>query len=205
MKKFCHRNKIYIILTLITIGTLLIAIIEHNKNNEFISSIFCNLFAGVVTGCVIAFISALKNRKKGKYVLLVTAYRSVYDCNMEFLKDKEYQDHLSDFDTLYEEIYRKLSHLKFVNEYIEEYKNEFLKEGELASIFAEKIEYNVNDKEKEYIQLHEDLQSNLYNTKKDLLELVRKYEIDVIKRNAKIMIEINKCKSEIYKTDQSFI
>ena len=108
-------------------------------------------------------------------------------------------------NTLYEEIYRKLSHLKFVNEYIEEYKNEFLKEGELASIFAEKIEYNVNDKEKEYIQLHEDLQSNLYNTKKDLLELVRKYEIDVIKRNAKIMIEINKCKSEIYKTDQSFI
>ena len=64
MKKFCHRNKIYIILIFITFGTLLIATIEHNKNNEFISSIFCNLFAGMVTGCVIAFITALKNRKK---------------------------------------------------------------------------------------------------------------------------------------------
>lgn len=50
------KNKIYLILIAITIGTLLIAIIEHNKNNEFIASIFCNLFAGMVTGCVIAFI-----------------------------------------------------------------------------------------------------------------------------------------------------
>lgn len=205
MKEAFNKNKIYIILIVITIGTLLIAIIEHNKDNEFVASIFCNLFAGMVTGCVIAFISALKNRKKSKYILLVTAYRSVYDCNMEFLNDKEYNNYLSDFDTLYEEIYRKLSHLKFVNEYIEKYKNEFLKESELASIFVEKFEYNVNDKEKEYIKLHDDLQSNIYNTKKDLLELVRKYEIDVIKRNAKIMIEINKCKSEIYMIDQRFI
>ncbi len=205
MKEAFNKNKTYIILIVITIGTLLIAIIEHNKDNELIASIFCNLFAGMVTGCVIAFISALKNRKKSKYVLLVTAYRSVYDCNMEFLNDKEYNNYLSDFDTLYEEIYRKLSHLKFVNEYIEKYKNEFLREGELASIFVEKFEYNVNDKEKEYIKLHDDLQSNIYSTKKDLLELVRKYEIDVIKRNAKIMIEINKCKSEIYMIDQSFI
>ena len=73
---------------------------------------------------------SIKKQKKGKYVLLATAYRSVYDCNMEFL----------------------------------------------------------NDKEKEYIQLHEGLQSNLYNTKKDLLELVKKYEIDVIRINAKINI-----------------
>ena len=53
--------------------------------------------------------------------------------------------------------------------------------------------------------MHDDLQSNLYNTKEDLLELVRKYEIDVIKLNAEIMIEINKCKSEIFKIEQSFI
>lgn len=205
MKDIFNKNKIYIMLIVTTIVTLLIAIIEHNKNNEFIASIFCNLFAGMVTGCVIAFISALKNRKKGKYFLLVTAYSSVYDCNMEFLNNKEYYNNISDYNVLYEEIYRKLSHLKFINEYIEKYKNEFLKEGELALIFAEKFSYNIEEKEKEYIQLHNDLQRNLYNTKKDLLELVRKYEIAVIKINAKIMIEINKCKSEIYKIDQSFI
>lgn len=205
MKDIFNKNKIYIMLIVTTIVTLLIAIIEHNKNNEFIASIFCNLFAGMVTGCVIAFISALKNRKKSKYFLLVTAYSSVYDCNMEFLNNKEYYNNISDYNVLYEEIYRKLSHLKFINEYIEKYKNEFLKEGELALIFAEKFSYNIEEKEKEYIQLHNDLQRNLYNTKKDLLELVRKYEIAVIKINAKIMIEINKCKSEIYKIDQSFI
>lgn len=94
-------KEIYITLIAITIGTLLIAIIEHNKNNEFIASIFCNLFAGMVTGCVIAFISALKNRKKSKYVLLVTAYSSVYDCNMEFLNDKEYYNNIFDYDVLY--------------------------------------------------------------------------------------------------------
>ena len=201
MKDIFNKNKIYIMLIVTTIVTLLIAIIEHNKNNEFIASIFCNLFAGMVTGCVIAFISALKS----KYFLLVTAYSSVYDCNMEFLNNKEYYNNISDYNVLYEEIYRKLSHLKFINEYIEKYKNEFLKEGELALIFAEKFSYNIEEKEKEYIQLHNDLQRNLYNTKKDLLELVRKYEIAVIKINAKIMIEINKCKSEIYKIDQSFI
>lgn len=173
------------------------------KNNEFIASIFCNLFAGMVTGCVIAFISALKNRKKSKYVLLVTAYSSVYDCNMEFLNDKEYYNNISNYDVLYEEIYKKLSYLKFINEYIEKYKNELLKEGELALLFAEKFSYNIE--EKEYIQLHDDLQSNLYKTEKDLLELVRKYHYAVIKLNAEIVIEINKCKSEIYKIEQSFI
>lgn len=61
------------------------------------------------------------------------------------------------------------------------------------------------EKEKEYIQLHDDLQSNLYKTEKDLLELVRKYQIAIIKLNAEIVIEINKCKSEIYKIEQSFI
>lgn len=205
MKDTVKKNKIYIILLIITIGTLLIAIVEHNLNNEFISSIFCNLFAGMVTGCVIAFISALENRIKSKYFLLIAAYGSVYDCNMEFLNDKEYYNNLSDYNVLYEEIYRKLSHLKFVNEYIEKYKNEFLKEGELASIFNDKFSYNIEEKEKEYIKLHENLQSNLYNTKEDLLELVRKYEIDVIKLNAEIVIEINKCKSDIFKIEQSFI
>ncbi|GEM_PF-6008977 len=205
MKDALKKNKLYITLFITTIGTLMIAIIEHNKSNEFIASIFCNLFAGMVTGCVIAFISSLKNRNKSKYFLLVTAYRSVYDCNMEFLNDKEYYNYLSNYSVLYEEIYRKLSHLKFVNEYIEKYKNEFLKEGELASLFDDKFSYNIEEKEKEYIKLHDDLQSNLYNTKEDLLELVRKYEIDVIKLNAEIMIEINKCKSEIFKIEQSFI
>ena len=205
MKEAFNKNKIYIILIAITIGTLLIAIIEHNKDNEFIASIFCNLFAGMVTGCVIAFISALKNRKKSKYVLLVTAYSSVYDCNMEFLNDKDYYNNISDYDVLYEEIYKKLSYLKFINEYIEKYKNELLKEGELALLFAEKFSYNIEEKEKEYIQLHDDLQSNLYKTEKDLLELVRKYQIAIIKLNAEIVIEINKCKSEIYKIEQSFI
>lgn len=205
MKEAFSKNKIYITLIAITIGTLLIAIIEHNKYNEFIASIFCNVFAGMVTGCVIAFISALKNRKKSKYVLLVTAYSSVYDCNMEFLNDKEYYNNISDYDVLYEEIYNKLSYLKFINEYIEKYKNELLKEGELALLFAEKFSYNIEEKEKEYIQLHDDLQSNLYKTEKDLLELVRKYQIAIIKLNAEIVIEINKCKSEIYKIEQSFI
>ena len=205
MKKNYHENKIYIILILITIGTLFIAIIEHNKNNEFISSIFCNLFAGMITGCVLAFISALKDREKGKYVLLKTAYKSVYECNMEFLNNKKYTKYLSDFDMLYEEIYSKLSYLIFINEYIKKYKNEFLKEGELASIFIENFSYDINNKEREYIQLHDDLQMNLYSTTKDLLKLVNEYEIDIIKLSAKIAMEIDKCKAEIYKIEQRFI
>ena len=40
---------------------------------------------------------------------------------------------------------------------------------------------------------------------KDLLKLVKKYEMSVTKTNAEIMIEINKCRVEIYKIDQSFI
>ena len=205
MKDALKKNKLYIILFVTTIGTFLIAIIEHNNGNEFIASIFCNLFAGMVIGCVIAFILALKNRNKCKYFLLITAYSSVYDCNTEFLNDKEYHNNTTDFDVLYEEIYKKLSHLKFINEYIEKYKNEWLEEGELALLFAEKFSYSIEEKEKEYTQMHNDLQSNVYNTKKDLLELVRKYELAVIKLNAKIVIEINKCKSEIYKIEQSFI
>ena len=92
-----------------------------------------------------------------------------------------------------------------VFELAEKYKNELLKEGELAELFAEKLSYNIEEKEKEYIQLHDDLQSNLYKTEKDLLELVRKYQIAIIKLNVEIVIEINKCKSKIYKIEQSFI
>lgn len=205
MKNIFNKNNIYIMLTIITIITLLIANIEHNKNNEFIASIFCNLFAGMITGCVIAFISALKNRKKSKCILLVTAYKAVYDCNMEFLNGREYYSNISDYDVLYEEVYKKLSYLKFINEYIEKYKNEFLKEGELASIFVDKFSYNVEEKENEYIKLSNDLKNDLYNTRKDLLKLVKKYEMSVTKTNAEIMIEINKCRVEIYKIDQSFI
>lgn len=106
---------------------------------------------------------------------------------------------------LYEEVYKKLSYLKFINEYIEKYKNEFLKDGELASIFFEKFFYNVEEKENEYIKLSNDLKNDLYNTRKDLLKLVKKYEMSVTKTNAEIMIEINKCRVEIYKIDQSFI
>ena len=37
MKNIFNKNNIYIMLTIITIITLLIANIEHNKNNEFIA------------------------------------------------------------------------------------------------------------------------------------------------------------------------
>jgi len=205
MKNFCYKNKIYIILVLATIGTLLIAIIEYYRNNEFIASICCNLFAGMITGCVIAFISALKNREKSKYNFLIIAYKSVYECLIEFINNKEYYKYLSNYDILFEEIYGKLSYLKFINDYIRKYKNEFLQYGELASIFIEKFEYNINDKEKEYIKLCEDLKEKVYNNEKELVKLVKKYEINVIKLCASIAIEIDKCKAEIYRIDQSFI
>ncbi len=205
MKNFYNKNIIYIVLFFATISTLIVAIIEHYNNNEFVSSIFCNLFAGMITGCVIAVISAVKNRRKSRYILLISAYKSVFDCNMEFINNDKYYSCISDYSALYEELYKKLSFLKFINEYIEKYKNEFLKEGELATIFNHKFSYNVKDKENEYIKLKNELQANLYNSKKDLLDLVRKYEIDIIRLNAKIMMEINKCKSEIYVIDQSFI
>lgn len=44
-------------------------------------------------------------------------------------------------------------------------------------LFTEKFSYNIEEKEKEYTQLRDDLQSNLYKAEKDLLELVRKYQI----------------------------
>lgn len=205
MASFYKENRVYLILFASTVVTLLISIILQNIGLDFIASIFCNIFAGMVTGCVLAVISAYKNRSKGKYVLLKTAYESVYNCNMEFLNNSKYDKYLLDDYILYEEIYSKLSYLKFINEYIEKYKNEYLPEGELPKIFAEKFSYQIEKKEKEYIQLHDDLQSNIYNTKKELLELVRKYEIEIIRLNAKIMMEIGKCNEEIYKIDQSFI
>lgn len=204
MKKI-ENNKIYVAIIALTVFSLIIAIIMHNKNCEFISSIFCNLFAGMVTGCIIAFISAIKNRKKEKYVLLKSAYQSVFNYNMEFLQNNEYINHLSDKGALYESIYSKLSYLKFINEYIEKYKNEYLEEKELAKIFAEKFSYQIEQKEKEFIKLHEDLQDDVYSSNKKLLRLIKNYEIEVVKLNVKIQKEIDKCKIDIYKIEQSFL
>lgn len=205
MKNIWNDKKTHITIIALTILSLVVAIIEYNSNHEFIASIFCNLFAGMVTGCTIAFISAAKNRKKGKYILLKSAYKSVFDYNVEFLQNKEYMKYLLDDESLYESIYSKLSYLKFINEYIEKYKNEYLEEGKLAEIFVQKFSYKTDQKEKEFIKLHEDLKNNVYNSKKHLLELVKKYEIDVIKLNVNIQMEINKCNTDIYQIEQSFL
>lgn len=205
MKKAWKNIKIYVLLIVITIISLIASIICRSRGNEYLESISSNIFAGMITGCLLAFISAYKNASKTDLYLIKEAYKRVYDLNMDFISDDEYLKYLNDYDSLFESVYSKIARLKYINEYIEKYTNEKLKKYELKKEFLKEINYNVEEKEKEYQGIQDNLQNNIYKTKKDLINLVREYQKEILRMNVKIYEEIREKDAEIYKIDKSFI
>lgn len=159
----------------------------------------------MITGCVLAIISACKNRRKIDLKLVKNAYESIYDLNKEFIEDDKYLEHIGNYDALFESVYSKLSRLIFINQYIEKYTNKKLKQEELADNFMKEFNYNIRQKEIEYQGLHDNLQKDMYKTQRDLINLVRKYQQEILKLNLGIYNKIKELDNEIYKIDKSFI
>lgn len=205
MKKIWKNYKYYIVITLITIISFILSIVFQIKKYEYGASIFLSLWTGVLTGCILAIISACKNRRKVELELEKNAYESIYNLNKEFIEDDKYLEHIGNYDSLYESVYSKLSRLVFIEQYIEEYTNEKFKRGEFADDFLKEFNYSISQKATEYQAVHDNFQSNTYKTKDDLIRLVRKYQKESLKLNLEIYNKMKELDNEIYKIDKSFI
>lgn len=205
MKKVWKDYKYYIVIVLLTIISFILSIVFQVKEYEYEASIFSSLWTGMITGCVLAIISACKNRRKIDLKLVKNAYESIYDLNKEFIEDDKYLEHIGNYDALFESVYSKLSRLIFINQYIEKYTNKKLKQEELADNFMKEFNYNIRQKEIEYQGLHDNLQKDMYKTQRDLINLVRKYQQEILKLNLGIYNKIKELDNEIYKIDKSFI
>lgn len=205
MKKIWKNYKYYIVIAVLTIISFILSIIFQLKKYEYEASIFSSLWTGMITGCVLAIISACKNRRKIDLKLVKNAYESIYDLNKEFIEDDKYLEHIGNYDALFESVYSKLSRLIFINQYIEKYTNKKLKQEELADNFMKEFNYNIRQKEIEYQGLHDNLQKDMYKTQRDLINLVRKYQKEILKLNLGIYNKIKELDNEIYKIGKSFI
>lgn len=205
MKKIWKNYKYYIVIAVLTIISFILSITFQLKKYEYEASIFSSLWTGMITGCVLAIISACKNRRKIDLKLVKNAYESIYDLNKEFIEDDKYLEHIGNYDALFESVYSKLSRLIFINQYIEKYTNKKLKQEELADNFMKEFNYNIRQKEIEYQGLHDNLQKDMYKTQRDLINLVRKYQQEILKLNLGIYNKIKELDNEIYKIDKSFI
>ena len=205
MKKVWKDYKYYIVIVLLTIISFILSIVFQVKEYEYEASIFSSLWTGMITGCVLAIISACKNRRKIDLKLVKNAYESIYDLNKEFIEDDKYLEHIGNYDALFESVYSKLSRLIFINQYIEKYTNKKSKQEELADNFMKEFNYNIRQKEIEYQGLHDNLQKDMYKTQRDLINLVRKYQQEILKLNLGIYNKIKELDNEIYKIDKSFI
>ena len=205
MKKIWKNYKYYIVIAVLTIISFILSIIFQLKKYEYEASIFSSLWTGMITGCVLAIISACKNRRKIDLKLVKNAYESIYDLNKEFIEDDKYLEHIENYDALFESVYSKLSRLIFINQYIEKYTNKKLKQEELADNFMKEFNYNIRQKEIEYQGLYDNLQKDMYKTQRDLINLVRKYQQEILKLNLGIYNKIKELDNEIYKIDKSFI
>lgn len=65
--------------------------------------------------------------------------------------------------------------------------------------------YNIRKKEIEYQNLHDNLPKDMCKTQKDLINLTRKYQQEILKLNLGIYNKIKELDNEIYKIDKSFI
>lgn len=206
MKKIFNSYNFYLILiVVITLISFIGLICSHLIENQFLESICSNIFTGMITGLILALISTCKGRNKTDLYLIKNAYESVYDLNREFIEDDKYLEHIGDYDALFESVYSKLSRLIFLNQYIEKYRNEKLKEGKLADNFLREFNYNISQKEIEYQELHNDLQKDIYKTQSELINLMRKYQQEILKLNLGIYNKIKELNNEIYKIDKGFI
>lgn len=205
MKKIWKNYKYYIVIAVLAIISFILSITFQLKKYEYEASIFSSLWTGMITGCVLAIISACKNRRKIDLKLVKNAYESIYDLNKEFIEDDKYLEHIGNYDALFESVYSKLSRLIFINQYIEKYTNKKLKQEELADNFMKEFNYNIRQKEIEYQGLHDNLQKDMYKTQRDLINLVRKYQQEILKLNLGIYNKIKELDNEIYKIDKSFI
>lgn len=205
MKKVWKDYKYYIVIALLTIISFILSIVFQVKEYEYEASIFSSLWTGMITGCVLAIISACKNRRKIDLKLVKNAYKSIYDLNKEFIEDDKYLEHIGNYDALFESVYSKLSRLIFINQYIKKYTNEKLRKEELADNFMKEFNYNIKQKEIEYQGLHDNLQKDMYKTQRDLINLMRKYQQEILKLNLGIYNKIKELDNGIYKIDKSFI
>lgn len=205
MKKIWKDYKFYLVIFFITIISFILSIVFQLKKYEYEASIFLSLWTGMITGCILAIISACKNRRKIDLKLIKNAYESVYDLNKEFIEDDKYLENIGNYDALFESVYSKLSRLIFINQYIEKYTNEKLKQEELADNFMKEFNYNIRKKEIEYQSLQDNLQKDMYKTQRDLINLTRKYQQEILKLNLGIYNKIKEIDNGIYKIDKSFI
>lgn len=205
MKKIWKDYKYYIVITLLTIISFILSIVFQIKKCEYKASIFLSIWTGLLAGCILAIISACKNRRKVDLELVKNAYESIYNLNKEFIEDDKYLEHLGNYDSLYESVYSKLSRLVFIKQYIEEYTNEKFKHGEFADNFLKEFNYSISQKEIEYQVVYDNFQSNTYKTKDDLIKLIRKYQKETLKLNLEIYNKMKELDNEIYKIDKSFI
>lgn len=206
MKKIFNNHNFYIIIiVIITLISLIGLICSYLNENKFWESICSSIFTGMITSLILALLSACKDRNKTDLSFIKNAYESVYDLNREFIKDDKYLEHIENYDELFESVYSKLSRLTFINQYIEKYTNEKLKKKELADKFLKEFNYSVIRKEIEYQELHDNFQKDMYKTQRDLINLVRKYQQEILRLNLKIYSKIREIDNEIYKIDKSVI
>lgn len=85
MKKVWKDYKYYIVIALLTIISFILSVVFQVKEYEYEASIFSSLWTGMIIGCVLAIISACKNRRKIDLKLVKNAYESIYDLNKEFI------------------------------------------------------------------------------------------------------------------------
>lgn len=207
IKENYNENMMIWILIVGTIISLVVSIVLNITENEYLSSIFSNIFSGMVTGLILAYISAIKNKKKYRINRLKIIYQNIFDDICEFLNDIKIIDNLSEENEyIYSLVYKKFSDLLYIYQYIEKYEVDSYKEGFLKERFLYDFSYNIQVKESEIEKVRENiLDYSKEGYKKKMYELVKKYEKDMIKLNAKIKIRINEMQNEISRIEQSFI
>lgn len=206
MKNFLKKNYIYIILILVTLITLGLSVLFHFKEKEFVSSIFSNLFAGTVTGCVIAFISALKNRNKINLIIMKDTYNRLFDFNFEFLEYNSNLSEIEDKEIFWNNAYEKLSKFNFTNEYIMKMSNEIYNKEEFENIFANQFDYDAIALKKICKEIRDNIENlKNKNDREKILKEIRNLEINILMLNIKLKKEINRYDKDIYKIEQFFI
>ena len=190
-----------------TIISLVVSIVLNITENEYLSSIFSNIFSGMVTGLILAYISAIKNKKKYQINRLKIIYENIFDAIYEFINDTKIIENLSEENEYISSlVYKKFSDLLYIYQYIEKSEVDSYKEGFLKEIFLYDFSYNIQVKEREIKKLRENiLDYSKKGYKKKMYELVKEYEKDMIKLNAKVKIRINEMQNEISRIEQSFI
>ncbi len=212
IRKFYKRFRIYISLPqiwlffIILILAIIMLICSLNAKSGYLSSLYSNIFAGLITGVVISLLSGIRQiyivlleRKHTwlqKLHQLIMDYKEIY---LEFIKDNYNNMDREDY------IYDMGAHISWVNEHI------------LQSSFDQRLSFNTVKYSKNHYKfdailfseevdkLRDNIRSGKYSEKEDVLSLFDPFERKLIDLNIDVCNEMKDIEIKIAAAQKSLL